>query len=71
MCNAKFWEGVKAGQFAREDARKRPLSERTTGDILTAVIADLAAMPARSFHNEAVHQRVIADLNHLRGRLDQ
>lgn len=69
MCNAKFWEGVKQGQFAREDARKRPLSERSAEDILTAVIADLSRLPPRSFHNEQVHKRVIVELNHLRGRI--
>lgn len=49
-------------------AREKELSERTNEEILSAVIADLAAMPPRTFSNEATHQRVIADLRHLRAR---
>lgn len=48
--------------------REKELSERTNEEILSAVIADLAAMPPRSFSNEATHQRVIAELRHLRAR---
>lgn len=70
MCNSSFWDGVKRGQMARADARNKPLNERSAEDILTAVIADLNAMPPRSFHNEQVHKRVIVELNYLRGQLD-
>lgn len=57
------------GFTAKQAAKAKALAERTDDDILTAVIADLSALPPRTSGNEAVHQRSLADLRYLRERL--
>lgn len=57
------------GFDAKQAAKAKALAERTTDEILTAVIADLSALPPRTLGNEAVHQRALGDLRHLRDRL--
>ncbi|MBP4031337.1 hypothetical protein [Aeromonas sp. PrichA-15] len=57
------------GLTAKQAIKAKALSERTNDEILAAVIADLSALPSRTFGNEAIHQRALGDLRHLRQRL--
>lgn len=50
------------GLAARLEVKAKALAERTDDEILAAVIADLAALPRRTFGNEAIHQRALGDL---------